>query len=326
MKKNFKLFLITAPLLIYILGALMTGLINPLDVAKCLKIRAMGIKPHVPYYGSTRIIFNHYRIPTNYPDFAPISLEQAENAPYRVNSPFSTSLKINVVGDNYQFKERWSYRRKPQYILLNDQQLNSLKELENGSHFFILDTQLQLQPITIEQAIMLPNYIKVTKEMGKIIDVEKKPLLSISKGEYDYWPHSASMRYLRFFIYSMDKKTRLQSRYVEYDEEGNDLIAITKDQNNKLISIRKTYPKGGKYYSETTLFNEQGDKTAIFYTPSVGDSKIVHLDKQGNTTNVTYGRVPYHGIPDFPEEERYKNLTIDTSKEYKAVDRLESEK
>ncbi|MWP46013.1 hypothetical protein GQ589_00990 [Gilliamella sp. Pas-s27] len=326
MKKKLTLTLIMMPLLIYVLGAIMTGLINPLDVAKCIKVRTMGIKPHVPYYGSTRIILNHYRMPTNYPDFAPISLEEAENAPYRVQSPFSTKLKINEVGDNYQFKERWSYKRKPQYILLNERQLNSLKDLENGTHFFILDTHLQLQPITIEQAITLPNYIKVTREMGKIIAIEKKPLLSICKWEYGYWPHSANMRYLRFFIYAMDKKTLLQSRYVEYDEEGNDLMVIRKDQNNKLISVEKYYPKGSQYYSETTLFNEQGDKTAIFYTPSSGNSKIVHLDKQGNITDVTYGSVPYHRIPDFPEEERYKNLTIDTSKEYKAVDRLESEK
>ena len=101
-------------LLIYLLGAMMTGLINPFDVAKCIEIRTMGIKPHVPYYGSTKTIFNHYRTPNNYPDFSPITLEQAENAPYRVNNPFSTKLKINEVGDNYQFKIRWSYERKPQ--------------------------------------------------------------------------------------------------------------------------------------------------------------------------------------------------------------------
>ena len=94
----------------------MTSLTNPFDVAKSIEIRTMGIKPHVPYYGSTEIILHHYRTPNNYPDFSPITLEQAENAPYRVNYPFSTELKINEVGDNYQFKIRWSYERKPQYI------------------------------------------------------------------------------------------------------------------------------------------------------------------------------------------------------------------
>jgi hypothetical protein len=60
-------------------------------------------------------------------------------------------------------------------------------------------------------------------------------------------------------------------------------------------------------------------KLTIFYTPSSGDSKIVHLDKQGNITDVTYGSIPYHVIPNFTEEERYKNLTIDPSKKYKAI-------
>ena len=319
MKKKVTLTLIMMPLLIYLLGAMMTSFTNPFDVAKSIEIRTMGIKPHVPYYGSTEIILHHYRTPNNYPDFSPITLEQAENAPYRVNYPFSTELKINEVGDNYQFKIRWSYERKPQYILLNNQQQACLKELEYGSHFFILDDDLQLQPITIENAITLPNYIKVTKEMGKIVAIEKKPLLSISKWEYEYWPHSAKLHYLRYFNYAIDKKTILQSLNVEYNEEGQSLKSVTKNQNNKTISIKKHYPKGNEYSSETTLFNEQGDKTEIFYTPSVGDSKIVHLDKEGNIIEVTYGSFPSHKIANFEEEERYKNLEIDTSKKYIVV-------
>ena len=301
---------------IYLLGIIMTHTTSPVDMAKIIELKTMGIKPHVPYYDSTETILHHYRTPNNYPDFSPITLEQAENAPYRVEYPFSTELKINEVGDNYQFKIRWSYERKPQYILLNNQQQACLKELENGSHFFILDDDLQLQPITIENAITLPNYIRVTKEMSKIVAIEKKPLLSISKWEYEYWPHSAKLHYLRYFNYAIDKKTILQSLNVEYNEEGKSLISVIKNQNNKPISIKKYYPKGNEYSSETTLFNEQGDKTEIFYTPSVGDSKIVHLDKEGNIIEVTYGRVPSHKIANFEEEERYKNLEIDTSKKY----------
>ena len=304
---------------IYLLGIIMTHTTSPLDMAKIIELKTMGIKSHVPYYDSTETILHHYQTPNNYPNFSPITLEQAENAPYRVNNPFSTKLKINEVGDNYQFKIRWSYERKPQYILLNNQQQACLKELENGSHFFILDDDLQLQPITIENAITLPNYIKVTKEMGKIVAIEKKPLLSISKWEYEYWPHSAKLHYLRYFNYAIDKKTILQSSNVEYNEEGQSLISVTKNQNNKTISIKKYYPKGNEYLFETTLFNEQGDKTEIFYTPSVGDSKIVHLDKEGNIIEVTYGRVPSHKIANFEEEERYKNLEIDTSKKYIVV-------
>ena len=304
---------------IYLLGIIMTHTTSPLDMAKIIELKMMGIKPHVPYYDSTETILHHYQTPNNYPNFSPITLEQAENAPYRVNNPFSTKLKINEVGDNYQFKIRWSYERKPQYILLNNQQQACLKELENGSHFFILDDDLQLQPITIENAITLPNYIRVTKEMGKIVAIEKKPLLSISKWEYEYWPHSAKLHYLRYFNYAIDKKTILQSLNVEYNEEGKSLISVTKNQNNKPISIKKHYPKGNEYSSETTLFNEQGDKTEIFYTPSVGDSKIVHLDKEGNIIEVTYGSFPSHKIANFEEEERYKNLEIDTSKKYIVV-------
>ena len=304
---------------IYLLGIIMTHTTSLLDMAKIIELKTMGIKSHVPYYDSTETILHHYQTPNNYPNFSPITLEQAENAPYRVNNPFSTKLKINEVGDNYQFKIRWSYKRKPQYILLNNQQQACLKELENGSHFFILDDDLQLQPITIENAITLPNYIRVTKEMGKIVAIEKKPLLSISKWEYEYWPHSAKLHYLRYFNYAIDKKTILQSSNVEYNEEGQSLISVTKNQNNKTISIKKYYPKGNEYSSETTLFNEQGDKTEIFYTPSVGDSKIVHLDKEGNIIEVTYGRVPSHKIANFEEEERYKNLEIDTSKKYIVV-------
>jgi len=78
MKKKVTLTLIMMPLLIYLLGAMMTSLTNPFDVAKSIEIRTMGIKPHVPYYDSTETILHHYRTPNNYPDFSPITLEQAE--------------------------------------------------------------------------------------------------------------------------------------------------------------------------------------------------------------------------------------------------------
>lgn len=66
--------------------------------------------------------------------------------------------------------------------------------------FFVLDDNLRLQPVTIEEAIMLPNYIKVVKEMGKIISIEKKPLVSIFKQEYQYRALSGERQFLRKYI------------------------------------------------------------------------------------------------------------------------------
>ncbi|OCG25879.1 hypothetical protein A9G11_01930 [Gilliamella sp. wkB108] len=311
---------------IYLLGVIMTGSINPLDFAKRLEIRAMGIKPNVPFYESTRIIVGPFKPRHHYPLFPPITLEQAENAPHRVHAPYNTDLNIAVVGDNYQIKERWIYRRKPKYILLNEQQQASLKNLENGDHFFILDDNLQLQPITIEEAITLPNYIKVIREMGKIISIEKKTLKAYFKHEYEYWPHSEEVLFFKNTRYSIDRKTVLESLVVEFDKNGDHLLCTTKDEHNKVVYIEKYYPRGSEYFSERSLFNQQGEKTNIIYIPNVGENKNVHLDKNGNITEVTYEGNRHIVLADFEEDERYKTLQIDTSKKYKAIDSLEPEK
>lgn len=313
-------------LMIYMIGVKMTSTTNPIDTLKIFEIHSMGIKPNVPFYESTRIIVGPFKPRHHYPLFPPITLEQAENAPHRVHAPYNTDLNIAVVGDNYQIKERWIYRRKPKYILLNEQQQASLKNLENGDHFFILDDNLQLQPITIEEAITLPNYIKVIKEMGKIISIEKKPLLSISKWEFEYWSYSSEQHYFKNLEYGINKKTILRSTMVEYDKNGNMLSTITKDNFDHIISIDKFYPVENEYFSEMTLFNEQEIKTNIIYTSNSGKTKNVQFDKQGNIIKVTDEEIPYIRIPDFEEDERYKTLQIDTSKKYKAIDSLEPEK
>ncbi|WP_239424338.1 hypothetical protein [Snodgrassella communis] len=320
------IFTVTISLLaIYLSGVIITESINPLDIAKSLKVRAMGISPNVPFYETTRYEVGHIFQPLhNYPAYAPITLEQAENAPYRRNSP-TTEIKITTVGDNYQIKERWNYRRKPQYILLNEEQLVSLKSIENGNHFFVLDDNLRLQPVTIEEAIMLPNYIKVVKEMGKIISIEKKPLVSIFKQEYQYRALSGERQFFKKIHYSIDKKSIFSSLFSEYNENGKVLYYITRDAKDNVISKEIINPEGSKYYSETTLFNAQGEKTNIIYNAINGKNKSEHLDQNGNILEVTYENDQFIGCPDFEEDERYQTLKIDSSKKYNIVDNLDPE-
>jgi hypothetical protein len=320
------MFTVTISLLtIYLSGVIMAESINPLDIAKSLKVKTMGISPNVPFYESTRYEVGHIFQPFhNYPEYAPITLQQAENAPYRRNSP-TTEIKITTVGDNYQIKERWNYRRKPQYILLNEEQLVSLKVIENGDHFFILDDNLRLQPVTIEEAIMLPNYIKVVKEMGKIISIEKKPLVSIFKQEYQYWSPSGERQFFKKIHYSIDKKSILSSLFSEYNKNGKVLYYVARDAKDNVISKEIINPEGSKYYSETTLFNAQGEKTNIIYNAINSKNKNQHLDKNGNILEVTYENEQFIGSPDFEEDERYQTLEIDSSKKYNIVDNLDPE-
>lgn len=49
------IFTVTISLLaIYLSGVIITESINPLDIAKSLKVRAMGISPNVPFYETNR--------------------------------------------------------------------------------------------------------------------------------------------------------------------------------------------------------------------------------------------------------------------------------
>lgn len=311
---------------IYLLGIIMTHTTSPLDMAKIIELKTIGIKPHIPFYASTRTTVGSFQPELNYPQYPPISLQQAENAPYRVNNPFNTEFRILIVGDNYQIRERWVYRRKPQYILLDKQQLIGLAALENGEHFFIFDDDLQLQSITLKEAVSLPNYIKIVKNMGKIISIEKKPLLSITKWEYEYWPNNNNRHYLRSFSYTINKKQVLRSLFIEYDKNGNPLSVLTKNQDDKLISLEEYYQEDSDYVSETTWFDEQGVKRNIVYTPKVGETKNVHFDNEGNITAITYDNIESDHLPDFVEEQRYQNLAVDTSKQYKAEDSQQPEK
>lgn len=48
------IFTVTISLLaIYLSGVIITESIKPLDIAQCIKVRAMGISPNVPFYETT---------------------------------------------------------------------------------------------------------------------------------------------------------------------------------------------------------------------------------------------------------------------------------
>jgi hypothetical protein len=327
MIKKTMLILPVLLLIMYALGVTVTGSVNPLDVAKAIEIRAMGIKPGEPFYESTRrTVGRIFRPFHNYPEYAPITVEQAENAPHRVYSP-ETSVRIATVGDNYQYQEQWSYGRKPQYILLNQAQLDSIKDIENGVHFFILDEALQLQPLPDAKAALdQHNYIKIIKQMGKLISIEKKPLVGITKWEYEYWDKTGEIHYLNSFSYDIDGTTILWAMLVEYDENSNAKSIIIKDGQGNILSMQTVYPQGEKYYSEEVFFNREGIKTNIIYYSYNSTVENHHLDENGNVIQVTNDRMPDQRPADFTESERYQSLVVDTSKKFKSVGNLEPEK
>lgn len=313
---------------LYGLGVIMIESANPLDIAKAVEVRAMGIKPNEPFYESTRVTVGRIFPPFhNYPEYPPISFTQAENTLLRVYSPFETQLKIAQVGDNYQYKEILTYTRKPQQILLNQEHLNSLKQLENGAHFFILNNDFQLQAVTNpEEVIILPNYIKVVRKMGKIISIEKKPLVSVHKQEYQYWSYTGEVHYSKSIRYDINKKNALETMLYEYDKEGRMVSRVKINSTNHILAKKIFYPEGGEYYSEETLFNELGEKTNVIYILTDGSRQNHYIDEHGEVTHITTERMPEERFLDFDEDELYKKLTIDVSKKYRTVPNLEPEK
>lgn len=176
---------------------------------------------------------------------------------------------------------------------------------------------------------MLPNYIKVVKEMGKIISIEKKllvlVLILIFKQEYQYRALCGERQFFKKIHYSIDKKSIFSSLFSEYNKNGKVLYYITRDVKDNVISKEIINPEGSKYYSETILFNAQGEKTNIIYNTINGKNKNEHFDQNGNILEVTYENNQFIGSPDFEEDERYQTLEIGSSKKYNIVDNLDPE-
>ncbi|WP_141674360.1 hypothetical protein, partial [Gilliamella sp. wkB108] len=154
---------------------------TPWDSEAINRAKFLGIKPNQTYYNKLPYPYFFKDRYKNFPHQAPLSLIEAENQ--QPKEKYSDLIKFEV-GDNYQYKTLIKEKWQQSSLSLP---LEQFKPLENDIYFFTMADNGQLQPLdNVEQAVALPSYIRVEKEMGKIISIVQKTRIIKVAYQFEY--------------------------------------------------------------------------------------------------------------------------------------------
>lgn len=294
-------------LLFYAAEIAITGYINPQDIAAVTRTKNNGIYPGIPYFHETPIPSrsNNYR---NFPHQAPISVEKAENE--WVSSPYQGAV-IAEVGNNYQYRIIDRRERRASFVKIPEEQL---KNIENGVHFFILDKNGTLHALkNADEALKRNNYLRIEKEMNKVITVEKKPLVSHVRITYEYW-ENGNEKTVKAEEFDLNGKI-FSTLNTMCDENGEIINMNEVDSKDRLMSAYQGVRKNG-IYAEKIIYNpETKIKTNHIIYFEDGNIENKNFDESGKLILVKEHDEP-EKHQEYKEEEPYKSLPIDTSKKY----------
>lgn len=258
----------------------------------------LGIKPYSSYYHSTPFPRWGEKRYKNYPHQFPMSLAEAE---FQHPKDGYVDLVKVTIGLNYQYQtismEKW--QQKP--LSLPTEQF---KSLENGTYFFSLDNEGKITPLEgIEQAIILPTYVRLEKVMGKIDSIVQKTRIQKTLQRYEYSDNDQMHKQ----IFNVLESPIMQPLTIEtiYDEKGVFIISQSIiDNENRKIAIFNRHNKDN-IYGVIERFNLTGIKTnhIIRYFGNIYENQ--YLDNQGNIEFTTsdiedktnpklYDKLPLH--------------------------------
>ncbi|WP_141674679.1 hypothetical protein, partial [Gilliamella sp. Fer1-1] len=217
------------------------------------RVEYLGIKPKQVYYHQLPFpgfMAERYK---NFPHQAPLTLIQAENQ--SPNNKYSDLIEIEM-GDNYQYKKinKTKWLQTPLTF-----PLAQFKPLENGVYFYVLGDKNQLTPLeSVEQAVSLPTYIRVEKEMGKIISIVKKTRMQWLTTEFAYKKNTPVRSTLTVLESHLVPKLVIETEY----EKGSYFPSsqIIKDAQGNTIRTFKLL-KNKTVFAILERFNQQGIKT-----------------------------------------------------------------
>ncbi|WP_141674480.1 hypothetical protein, partial [Gilliamella sp. HK7] len=238
------------------------------------RVEYLGIKPKQVYYHQLPFpgfMAERYK---NFPHQAPLTLIQAENQ--SPNNKYSDLIEIEM-GDNYQYKKinKTKWLQTPLTF-----PLAQFKPLENGVYFYVLGDKNQLTPLeSVEQAVSLPTYIRVEKEMGKIISIVKKTRMQWLTTEFAYKKNTPVRSTLTVLESHLVPKLVIDTEY----EKGSYFPSsqIIKDAQGNTIRTFKLL-KNKTVFAILERFNQQGIKTNHIEISTDGNVKNQYLDNQGN--------------------------------------------
>ena len=250
------------------------------DQEAVTRAKFLGIQSNSTYYHPTPFPQwgkDRYK---NYPHQLTMTLAQAE---YQHPKEQYVDLVKVTVGDNYQYqtisREKWL---QVPLSIPHEQ----FKPLENGTYFFTLDKQGQLIPLEdIEQAIILPSYVRVEKVMGKIASILQKTRIQKTQQVYEYNENNQMHKEILTVLESPSMP--LLTVETIYDDIGVFVVSQTiKDSQNKRIAVFSKF-NDNNIYGVIERFNREEEKTnhiTIYHNTLIENR---HLDKAGNTLLIT---------------------------------------
>ena len=253
---------------------------NLADQEAVTRAKFLGIQSNSTYYHPTPFpqwAKDRYK---NYPHQLTMTLAQAE---YQHPKEQYVDLVKVTVGDNYQYqtisREKWL---QVPLSIPHEQ----FKPLENGTYFFTLDKQGQLIPLEdIEQAIILPSYVRVEKVMGKIASILQKTRIQKTQQVYEYNENNQMHKEILTVLESPSMP--LLTVETIYDDIGVFVVSQTiRDSQNKRIAVFSKF-NDNNIYGVIERFNQEAEKTnhiTIYHNTLIEN---LHLDKAGNTLLIT---------------------------------------
>ena len=250
------------------------------------RAKYLQITPHQPYYAKVTYPLlwpNRYK---NFPHQKPLTLIEAEHQ--QPNAKYSDLIKFEV-GNNYQYKTLIKEKWQQTPITLP---LEQFKPLENNIYFFVMDNNGKLIPLeNVEQAVEQPNYIRVEKEMGKIISIVKKTRIYKVLNEFEYQDNS-----LKNSKFNLLESTLLPNLIIETKWE-NYLPKYQAIKDNQGITVRTiTVINPTDFHAIFDEFNSNGIKTNHIEINKNNNPDIInqYLDEKGQLIKTT---------DDYPEKD-----------------------
>lgn len=250
------------------------------------RAKYLQITPNQPYYAKKPYpLFwpNRYK---NFPHQKPLTLIEAEHQ--QPNAKYSDLIKFEV-GNNYQYKTLIKEKWQQTPITLP---LEQFKALENNIYFFVMDNNGKLNSLeNVEQAVEQPNYIRVKKEMGKIISIVKKTRIYKVLNEFEYQDNR-----LKNSKFNLLESTLLPNLIIETKWE-NYLPKYQVIKDNKGITVRTiTVINPTDFHAIFEEFNSNGIKTNHIEINENNNPDIInqYLDEKGQLMKTT---------DDYPEKD-----------------------
>lgn len=282
------------------------------------RAKFLGIKPSQTYY--TKLPYTYFSDERykNFPHQKPLTLIEAEHQ--LSNAKYYDLIKFEV-GDNYQYKtivrEKWQQTA----ITLP---LEQFKPLENNIYFFVIDINGQLTQLkNIEQAVAQNSYIRIEKEMGKVVSIVKKTQIYKVLNEFEYKDNnlkSSKFTVLESVVlphFVIESKYENERNIVTYQQIKNSQGIIIRTynyiNNDQLIAVSDHFDDNGirtnhlelkldesydKIYEKNQFFDEKGNLifTIDYSDKESKDNSII----KGRNTPQPYDKLPF--IPDMFEE------------------------